>query len=89
MRRKKDPARGKRIEVLWIDICEDSTGNPDEAQCVHRCSTGYFWGRKTVDYAGISTEQIVTTTTLDPDGHQQQGWCCYPVGAILGIRVLR
>lgn len=88
-KRTTAPKRGDRVEVVWLDICEDSIGNPDDATCLHRVSIAYFWDRRTVDYAGLKADLVVTCTTLDSDNHTQQGWTSYPAGTVLGIRVLR
>lgn len=89
MPRKRQPARGDRVEICWIDICEDAIGNPDEARCIVRVTLAYFWERRIVDYSGLKAELVITCSTIDEDSHVQQGWTAYPSGAILGMRILK
>jgi hypothetical protein len=88
MPRRNVPKRGDRIELVWLDISEDSIGDPEAARCIPRVSIAYYWEQKQLDYEGLKADIIVTCNTLDPDGSHQQGWCAYPAGAILGMRVL-
>ena len=78
-------ARGDLIKVTWVDICEDNTGNPDLAKCMERVSYGLFWAQEL--RGGVPS--LVTTTTIDPDGPAQAGWCCYPTGVVLKIEVIK
>jgi len=78
------PTRGDLVEVQWVDIFEDSTGDPENAQLAPRLSVGYFWGRR--ESQGIDC--IVTTTTMD-DANDQNGWCCYPEPCVRRIKIIR
>lgn len=78
---RKPPARGDVVKVTWVDIYEDATGNPDTAKFIERVSYGLLWV--------YDEEKLVTTTTIDPDDHYQQGWCCYPRGVVRNIEVIK
>ena len=82
---KKPLARGDLLRVHWWDIYEDPTGNPDAARPCERVSYGLFW----VQEIRGPGECLITTTTLDKDGASQSGNCCYPMGAILKIEVVK
>jgi hypothetical protein len=79
-----DPIRGDLLEVHWIDIQEDSTGDPNQAYLGARVSYGLFWDRK----QDKGVDVLVTTTTIDPEP-ENQGWCCYPVTCVTRLRVVR
>jgi hypothetical protein len=79
------PHRGDLIEVHWVDIYEDATGDPDLACLSRRASFGVYWQER--DDSGIPV--LVTTTTTDKDGSQQQGFCCYPKACVLDVKVVR
>jgi hypothetical protein len=81
----REPERGDVVCVSWVDIYEDATGNPDAAKLARRTSYGIFWDRRQED--GIPT--IITTTTLDSDGPQQQGFCVYPAACVVSIKVIK
>jgi hypothetical protein len=79
--------RGDLIEVHWSDICEEPTGDPDEAEVYPRVSVGYFWARK-ASKRGMPV--LVTTTTIDKDEEtSQSGWCAYPESVITRIKSIR
>lgn len=86
-RRASDPPeQGDLIQVEWVDISEDSTGDPSDAELSRRTSFGIFWGER--DSFGLPC--VVTTTTLDSDNMQgQQGYCIYPKACILKITVVK
>jgi hypothetical protein len=73
------------IEVSWVDIYEDVTGDPDKARLAKRPSLGYFWGRTV--FEGIPV--LVTTNTLDTELSGQQGYCCYPEACIVAVKVIK
>jgi hypothetical protein len=77
--------RGDVIRVSWCDIQEDSTGDPDLAHLARRVSYGVFWARR----KDQGVDVLVTTTTLDADGSQQQGSCCYPLACVLSMTVVK
>lgn len=77
--------RGDLIEVHWLDIFEDSVGNPDEAEVAPRISVGYFWERK--ETKGVRV--FVTTTTIDREDTSQNGYCAYPEVVITRIKSIR
>lgn len=77
--------KGDLIEVLWLDILEDSVGDPDRAELAPRVSVGYFWS-VTVSH-GI--QALVTTTTIDVGTTGQNGYCIYPLDAVSNIKIIR
>lgn len=77
--------QGDIIEVHWWDIMEDPTGNPNKPAMVERATIARFWNWTSQS----GTDWLVTTTTLDPDGPEQQGYCVYPKGCIKSIEVPR
>lgn len=79
------PAHGDLIEVHWVDIAEDSTGDPSTATLSRRTSYGLYWGHG--EDGGIPV--IVTTTTLDVDVLGQSGYCIYPVACVVKLLVVR
>ncbi len=81
-----EPERGDLLEIQWVDVNEDVTGDPNKPALAHRTSFGLFWNH-TSD-SGIPC--LVTTTTIDgaaQDG--QNGWCIYPVSCIKKMKVVR
>lgn len=77
--------RGDLIQVDWVDICEDVTGDPDKAAFSRRTSYGIFWGA--ISSHGVPG--IATTTTLDDEDLKENGYCAYPLGCILGITIIK
>jgi hypothetical protein len=86
MARQQKPSRGDLVQIDWVDIYEDPTGDPDKATLKRRISYALFWDRK-VDAVGI--EVIVTTTTFDDDAPTQQGYCIYPAACVVGLKVIK
>lgn len=84
-KKNSDPERGDLVEVHWADICEAIGDHPDKAALAPRTSYGIFWERKVDD--GIPV--VVTTTTIDKDGPENAGWCCYLEACITKMIVLR
>lgn len=82
---RKPLQRGDIIKVSWLDIQEDSVGNPDAAKPAARITYGLFWAQEI--RGGI--ECLITTTTEDDDGHQQCGWACFPMGIVTKIDVIK
>lgn len=80
-----DLLRGDLVEITWVDIYENPVGNPDEADVARRVSIGLFWERRS---NGDGVPMVVTTTTTD-DNHDQAGYCCYPEGVIVGLKILK
>lgn len=78
-------AAGDLIEIHWVDITEDGTGDPARAEMAERISIGFFIEKK--ESRGIPC--IVTSTTKDTDVQAQSGWCIYPEGAIQEIKIIR
>lgn len=81
--------RGDLIRVEWTDIYEDPTGNPNEAELARRTSFGLYWDVKEDVKTGVKC--LVTTTTIDEheSDEPQGGFCCYPLGAIAKIEVVK
>ena len=86
MRKPSDPpSRGDVVEIVWVDISEDSTGDPEAAELAKRTSFGLFWGEK--DDKGIPT--LITTTTIDHDTSGQNGYCIYPRACVTSLKVIK
>lgn len=81
----RDPERGDVVCVSWVDIYEDATGNPDAAKLARRTSYGLYWDRRQDDGLDV----IVTTTTIDTDGPQQQGFCVYPAACVRTLKIIK
>lgn len=77
--------KGDLIEVLWLDILEDSVGDPDKSELAPRVSVGYFWGVK----GSHGIQALTTTTTIDVGTTGQNGYCIYPLDAVSNIKVIR
>jgi hypothetical protein len=80
------PVRGDLVQIDWVDIFEDPTGDPDKAGLKRRTSYAVFWDRRQ-DPNGIDV--IVTTTTIDEDVAAQQGYCIYPAACVVGLKVIK
>jgi hypothetical protein len=80
--------RGDLIQVDWVDISEDSTGNPDEAELAFRTSYGLFWKKDVSKFGGLPV--VVTTTTMDPaELTSVSGYCIYPESCIIRIKIIK
>jgi hypothetical protein len=80
------PERGDLVQVSWVDIYEDPTGDPDSAKLKGpRVSYGLYWGTR--EDRGIPC--VVTTTTLDNGDQSQQGFCIYPTAVVLSLKVVK
>ena len=77
--------RGDLLKIIWVDILEDSVGNPDRATLAKRTSYGLYWETK-LD-KGINC--LITTTTIDTEEHTQSGYCIYPLSCILDISIIK
>lgn len=77
--------RGDLLKIIWVDILEDSVGNPDRASLAKRTSYGLLW--ETKRDKGINC--LVTTTTIDAEEHTQSGYCIYPLSCLLDISIIK
>jgi hypothetical protein len=77
--------RGTLIKLAWLDITEDSVGDPTKATMMLRHTYTLFWELK-VDHG---RDCIVTTYTVDKESPAQQGWCITPLEAVEEIEVIR
>jgi hypothetical protein len=77
------PERGNLIRVIWYDVSEDPVGSPESATLSRRTSYGIFWAFR----KDHNLDVLVTTTTVDEDGHEQSGYCIYPAANIESIKV--
>jgi hypothetical protein len=73
------------VEVGWLDIVEDNTGDPQKSHIVKRNTLGRIWGVKRYDGVYVLT----LTFTQDPDGPEQAGWICIPCSVIRTVEVIR
>ena len=80
------PEKGDLVQVDWVDIQEDVTGDPEKATIAYRTSYGIFWSRRP-DPEGV--EILVTTTTVDRDHSGDAGYCAYPIGCVRSIQVIK
>ncbi len=87
MPRPTKPSRGDLVQIDWVDIYEDPTGDPDKASLKRRTSYALFWDRKVDEGSGV--EVVVTTTTFDDDAPTQQGYCIYPAACIVELKVIK
>lgn len=78
--------KGDLIEVQWLDIYEDLTGDPDKGDVYQRVSIGYFWSIRAGQH-GVSV--FVTTTTMDGDENGQNGYCAYPASCVAKVKMIR
>jgi hypothetical protein len=81
----QDLHRGDLLKIVWADIAEDSTGDPDKAALSARTSYGIFWCRR--EDRGLYV--LITTTTLDDDVSGQNGYCIYPEAVVLELEVVK
>lgn len=72
------------VEVGWLDICEDNTGDPRLSHVVLRKTLGRVWGVKRFE----GTDVLTLTFTKDSDGPEQAGWICMPVSVSKEVRVV-
>jgi hypothetical protein len=80
-----DPVRGDLVEVCWVDIYEDSIGDPDKARLCKRISYALFWNKTLSE----GVDCVVTTATIDHDASTQQGYCIYPSACVLSMKVIK
>ncbi len=85
MTAKSEPQRGDLLEVSWVDIYENSAGDPNTAELARRTSFGLFWEER--EDRGIPV--IVTTTTIDHDADGQSGFCIYPKACVVKLAVIK
>lgn len=76
---------GTLIELVWVDITEDSVGDPRKAQLMVRHTFTLFWNL--TDCRGLDC--IVTTYTVDKESPEQQGWCITPLAVVEEIAIIR
>jgi len=89
MARKRDPKTGDLVEIQWVDVYEDPVGSPAEALPCLRISYGIYFAKREMEVGGWKLPFIITTTTLDETGPQQSGYCIYPEGVVLDVKVVR
>lgn len=78
--------RGDLVEVRWLDIYEDVTGDPEQADVAPRVSIGYFWSMKD---GAHELPVFITTTTMDIEASNQNGWCAYPLPCVVDVKIIR
>ena len=83
--KSRAPRRGDLVEICWLDINEDPSGDPDDAKLARRTTFGLFWELRSENGVRV----LVTTTTVDEDDDLQSGYCIYPLACIRKIRVIR
>lgn len=80
--------RGDLLKIVWVDIYEDTTGDPNRANLAQRTSYGLFWSRG----ESFGLPVIVTTTTLDEavaGQGQCNGYCIYPEAVVRELRIVK
>jgi hypothetical protein len=77
--------RGDVIEVDWVDIFEDSVGDPRKPRLAKRTSIARFWAWTRLE----GVQALVTTTTVERnvDGGNE-GYCAYPRACVRRISVI-
>ena len=73
------------VRIGWLDIMEDSTGDPNTSRVVLRSTIGYVRGVKKNNGVLVLTLSF----TKDPDGDDQTGWICFPVSVVREVEVIR
>ena len=81
----QEPQKGDLVEVCWVDISEDPTGDPDKAELCKRVSYALYWNKRQSN----GVECVVTTTTRDHEAEAQQGYCIYPAACVLSMKVIK
>jgi hypothetical protein len=85
MPRKRTPRRGDLVEVSWVDITADPSGDPAHPIPVYRVTYGLYWGGVEID----GLEYLVTTDTYDADNSRQSGYTIYPLGVVRSVDVIK
>ena len=73
------------LEVGWLDIVEDNTGDPRKSYVVLRHTLGRVWDVKRKD----GVELLTLTFTQDPDGPDQSGWICIPACVVRDLKIIQ
>ena len=76
--------KGDLLQIDWVDIFENSVGDPRTAKLARRTSFGLLW--EVGDDEGVPV--IVTTTTIDKDPGQE-GFCIYPLSCVTSVEVVK
>ena len=76
--------KGDLLQIDWVDIFENSVGDPRTAKLARRTSFGLLW--EVGEDEGVPV--IVTTTTIDKDPGQE-GFCIYPTSCITEVQVVK
>src|SRR5512143_930595 len=79
--------RGTILRVEWEDVYEDPTASTRTGDVVTRSSFGIFWEQKTSPSTG--SPLLMTTTTIDSDGPENQGFTAYPLSLIRELEIIR
>lgn len=82
---RKPPSRGDVVRVTWVDIQESATESPETCKPAERVSYGLYWAQEKRG----PVDCLVTTTTIDKDGPHQSGYCCYPMGVVINVEVIK
>ena len=73
------------VEVGWVDIMEDNTGDPRTSNVVLRHTLGRVWDVKRKD----GVDLLTLTFTVDPDGPEQSGWICIPTSVVRDLKIIQ
>ena len=76
--------KGDLLQIDWVDIFENSVGDPRTAKLARRTSFGLLWEVGEDDGVPV----IVTTTTIDKDPGQE-GFCIYPTSCVTEVQVVK
>ena len=74
--------RGDRVDVFWVDLCEDPNGDPRKAGLWERGpTTARFWG--STNSHGMRCG--VFSSTYEPKDPSQQGYFILPWRLVLKV----
>jgi hypothetical protein len=80
---------GSLVDIIWADISEEACGNPEEAEPSVMTHTYRFVKWEKFDIKGhIVPCGVFTTTKIVYEDDEYYSSCIFPIGCILGIRII-
>lgn len=76
--------RGDHIEVDWLDIYADPTGDPRLAKLARQNEAGRFWELR--EDSGV---RVLVTSTSKDEGSLQEGYTIYPICVVTKITLVK